>query len=260
MASHSRTEQPDFIRRQYEFAAHIRDPQHRPAPEDIEDRRMGIYRELFFNNVENFIAGTFPVLRKILDDDAWHALLREYFSRHLSRTPLFLEMPREFLTWLETERDAQAGDLPFLGELAHYEWVELALSISEESLDVPGVDSNGDLLRGIPVLSPLAWHLAYNFPVHRIGPDFLPDDPGASPTFLAVYRDRDNAVGFLEINPVTKRLLELVDEDTGATGESLLSRIATEMNHPEPKVVIKGGAEILNNLHQKDIILGTKQQ
>ena len=86
------------------------------------------------------------------------------------------------------------------------------------------------------------------------------DDPGASPTFLAVYRDRDNAVGFLEINPVTKRLLELVDEDTGASGESLLSRIATEMNHPEPKVVIKGGAEILNNLHQKDIILGTKQQ
>ncbi|MDH3901040.1 MAG: putative DNA-binding domain-containing protein [Gammaproteobacteria bacterium] len=259
MASHSRTEQPDFIRRQYEFAAHIRDPENQPAPGDIEDRRMGIYRELFFNNVESFIAGTFPVLRKILDDNTWHALIRDYFSRHRSRTPLFLEMPREFLTWLETERNKQDGDLPFLRELAHYEWVELALSISEESLDVPGVDSNGNLLKGIPVLSPLAWHLAYNYPVHRIGPDFLPDSPGDSPTFLAVYRDRDNEVGFLEINPVTKRLLELVDEDSDETGEALLSRIALELNHPNPEVVIKGGEEILDNMKQKDIILGTKQ-
>jgi len=259
MASHSKTEQPDFIRRQYEFAAHIRDPQHQPAPGNIEDRRMAIYRELFFNNVEGFIAGTFPVLRTVLDDATWHTLLRDYFSEHRARTPLFLEMPREFLNWLENERGEQHGDLPFLRELAHYEWVELALSISEESLDVPGVDGNGDLMKGIPVLSPLAWHLAYNFPVQRIGPDFLPDSPGDNPTCLVVYRDREHSVGFMEINPVTKRLLELVDEDSGATGEKLLSRIATEMNHPDPDVVIRGGAEILDNLHQKDIILGTRQ-
>jgi len=259
MASPSRTDPPDFIRRQYEFAAHIRDPQNRPAPADIEERRMGVYRELFFNNVEGFIAGTFPVLRKTLDDDSWNSLLRDYFSRHRARTPLFLEMPREFLTWLESERDAQDGDLPFLTELAHYEWVELALSISEESLDVPGLGRDGDLLEGIPVLSPLAWHLAYRWPVHRIGPDFLPASPGSAPTCLVVYRNRDNDVGFLEINPVTKRLLELVDEDSGATGTTLLDRIATEMDHPNPDIVIKGGAGILNNLYQKDIILGTKQ-
>ena len=260
MTSHSRTEQPEFIRRQYEFAAHIRDPEHRPAPEDIEDRRMGIYRELFFNNVESFLAGTFPVLRKIHDDDACQALLRRYFSSHVSRTPLFLEMPREFLNWLENEYDEQAGDFPFLRELAHYEWVGLALSISEDSLEVPGVDRSGDLLEGIPVLSPLAWHLAYSYPVHRIGPDCLPDSPGDTSTFLVVYRDRTDDVGFLEINPVTKRLLELLDEDSGATGMALLEQIAGEMNHPNPDVVIRGGAEILDNLSRKDIITGTKLQ
>jgi hypothetical protein len=259
MASPSRTEQPDFIRRQYEFAAHIRDPENRPAPGEVEERRMAIYRELLFNNVESFMAGSFPVLRKILDDARWNSLIRNYFSRHKSRTPLFLEMPREFLTWLESERGDQDGDLPFLRELAHYEWVELALSIAEESLDLPGVDSNGDLLKGIPVLSPLAWHLAYNFPVHRIGPGFLPDRPGDSPTFLVVYRDRDYEVGFLETNPVTKRLLELLDEDAGETGETLLLRIARELNHPNPDIVIQGGAEILENMKRKDIILGTKR-
>ncbi len=36
-----------LARLQEEFAAHIRDPQNMAAPEGIEDRRMGIYRDLF---------------------------------------------------------------------------------------------------------------------------------------------------------------------------------------------------------------------
>lgn len=260
MTSPSKSDPPAFIRRQYEFAAHIRDPENRPAPAGIEDRRMGIYRELFYNNVESFIANTFPVLRRIIDDTAWHALIRDYFSHHQSHTPLFLEMPREFLAWLETERDHHAGDPPFLRELAHYEWVELAVSIAEETLDNDRIDREGDLLAGVPVLSPLARHLAYSFPVHRIGPDFQPAGPGEHPTFLVVYRDRSDAVGFIEINPVTKRLLELVEEDTGASGEELLLRIAREMSHPQPGVVVSGGAEILDSLRDKSIITGTRRQ
>ena len=97
-------ERPDFQRRQYEFAAHIRDPENRPAPSDVEDRRMAIYRELFYNNVEGFIANTFPVLRSLHDEDAWHGMVRDYFSHHRAQTPYFLEIPREFMAWLENER------------------------------------------------------------------------------------------------------------------------------------------------------------
>ena len=212
---------------------------------------MGIYRELFYNNVEGFLSGTFPVLRQIHDDDSWHALVRDIFARHHSRTPLFLEIPREFLNWLEHERGARPGDLPFLYELAHYEWAELALSVSEETLEQENVDPEGDLLDGTPVLSPLVWHLAYHYPVHRIGPDFLPDQPGETPTFLVVYRGRRDEVGFLEINPVTKRLLELISEDTHASGHALLTRIATELSHPQPGAVIDGGTGILQDLRSK---------
>ena len=250
---------PEFIDRQYAFAAHIRDPEQHPAPADIEDRRMGIYRELFYNNVEGFLTGTFPVLHKILDDTDWHALVRDYFHHHLARTPLFLEMPREFLNWLHDERSEQPGDLPFLYELAHYEWTELALSISEETIDRTNIDPDGDLLQGIPVLSPLAWHFTYNYPVHRIGPDFLPDESGKVPTCLVVYRDCDDEVGFMAINTVTKRLLELVDSEEAASGREILTRIAGEMSHSQPDVVVSGGHEILDNLRKKDIILGTKQ-
>lgn len=250
---------PEFTRLQYEFAAHIRDPEHIPAPGEIDDRRMAIYRELFYNNVEGFLSNTFPVLRKLHEDKQWHAMARDFFAHHHAQTPLFLEIPREFLGWLQNERTAHTDDLPFLYELAHYEWVELALSISEETLNQSGVNPEGNLLTGIPVLSPLAWHIAYHYPVHRIGPDFLPDAPGENPTFLIVYRDAADEVGFLEINPVTKRLLELISIDDNKTGEQLLQAIATELSHPQPEVVVNGGMDILNNLLKKNILLGTKQ-
>ncbi|MBT8121254.1 MAG: putative DNA-binding domain-containing protein [Gammaproteobacteria bacterium] len=252
--------QAEFIRQQYAFAAHIRDPQHAPAPAEVEDRRMGIYRELFYNNVEGFISNTFPVLREIHDDDAWHGMVREYFRNHHARTPLFLEIPREFLTWLHDERTAQADDLPFLYELAHYEWAELALTIAEDSTDSNSIDPDGDLLAGIPRLSPLVWHMTYAYPVHKIGPDFIPDAPSDSPVSLVVYRDCHDEVGFMEINPVTKRLLEIIEPNKTATGRELLARIAAEMAHPDPEVVINGGLEIMLNLKQKDIITGTNKQ
>jgi hypothetical protein len=251
---------PEFTRRQYEFAAHIRDPEHNPAPGEIEDRRMAIYRELFYNNVAGFLSGTFPVLRKLHDDRHWHSLVRDYFSSHLAQTPLFLEIPREFLAWLKNGRAAQSTDLPFLYELAHYEWIELALSISEETPDQDGVDPAGDFLGEIPVLSPLAWHLAYRYPVHKIGPDFQPGEPGSVATNIVVYRNREDEVGFMEVNPVTKRLLELISENNNASGEQLLTRIAIEMVHPQPDVVVSGGIEILQGLAQKDIILGTRSK
>ena len=251
---------PEFSRRQYAFAANIRDPENNPAPDDIEDRRMQIYRELFYNNVESFISGTFPVLRQIHDDMAWHGLVREYFACHRSRTPLFHEIPREFLNWLESERSANVTDPPFLLELAHYEWVELALSIAEPPPNPPPVNPYGDMLNGIPVLSPLAWHFAYRYPVHRIGPDYQPDQPGKTPTFLVVYRDSDDDVGFLEINAATRRLLELIDADQNLTGSEVLRRIAMEMSHPQPDTVIGGGADIMQSLLQKQILAGTKLQ
>ena len=250
--------QPEFIRRQYEFAAHIRDPDHRPAPADVEDRRMAIYRELFYNNVESFLSGTFPVLRRIHDDTAWHAMARDFFSSHRSHSPLFLEIPREFLNWLREEREPRADDYPFLYELAHYEWVELAVSVAEDSIDRDAIDPAGDLLDAVPVLSPLVWHLAYEYPVHRIGPEFLPDATGLQPTWLVVYRDRDDEVGFMEINPVTKRLLERLEANSGATGRQILAAIAAEMSHPQPEVVISGGLDILENLRNKDIVPGTR--
>jgi uncharacterized protein len=246
-------------RAQFEFAAHIRDPEHAPAPAGIEDRRMAIYRELFFNNVRDLLGRSFPVLKKLLGEEAWSAMVRDWLVRHRAQTPLFLELPQEFLHYLLEERAPGKEEPPFLAELAHYEWVELALSIDEREPDLPGVDVDGDLLEGRPVLSPLAWSLVYAWPVHRISPGFRPTSTPAEPTRLVVYRDRRDRVGFLEINLVTARLLELLGEESPPrpTGRDCLLQIAAELSHPEPDTVVAGGAAILAELRARDVLLGT---
>lgn len=250
------SDKKSFIDHQYAFTRHIRNPDREPAPADIEDRRMEIYRGLLYRNVESFIANSFPVIRRILSDDDWHAMIRDYFSRHEAHTPLFPGMPREFLQYLEQERRAEK-DPPFLLELAHYEWIELAIAIDTREISIEGIDPGGDLLEGIPALNPLAWPVSYNWPVHQIGPEYLPDTPPEQPTYIVVYRNRDDEVGFIELNPVSAKLLELIQQENNQTGSEMLQQIARELEHPDPDVVIRGGAEILASMHTRDIILGT---
>lgn len=219
---------------------------------------MNIYRELFYNNVESFMASSFPVLRNIMDDVQWHALIRDYFSSHKAKTPLFPEMPREFLQYLQEERVPQESDPSYLLELAHYEWVELALSLADEENDGDGINPEGDLLQEHPVLSSLAWSLQYEYPVHQIGPDYQPEMPSEAPTFIVVYRNIEDNIGFLEINPVTARLLQLLNEEKEQSGGALLEQVATEINHADHEAVIQGGLAILEDLRARNIILGTR--
>jgi len=248
---------PDFQRKQYEFAAHIRDPEHNAAPPGIEDRRMAIYRDLFFNNLRNLLGSTFPVLRKLSGKERWAKLIREFMARHESQTPYFLEIPKEFLAFLENEHESGTDDFPFLLELAHYEWVELALSVSTDSNDMTTVDPDGDLLAGVPVMSMLAWPLAYQFPVHRISHEFQPQEPGEQPTYLAIHRSPDNEISFMELNAVTAGLLDKISNNSGQkTGRELLVGMTDEINF-NPDALVAHGAEALAELRASDILLGT---
>lgn len=251
---------PLFKQLQYEFAAHIRDPENNQKPSGIEDRRMKIYTDLFFNNVEDFIANTYPVLKSLYTEEKWHLMVRDFFSRHISHTPLFSEMPREFLKYLETERD-EAEDPVYINELAHYEWVELALMTSEldEEINYEQINTEGNLLGGQPVLSPLAWPLTYQFPVHKISPEFVVSDIPSQPTYLLIYRDHNDEIHFIELNPVSALLLQLISEDNTFTAREMLEQIAAQLNHPDPDIVIQGGHEIIKDLKQRHVILGIKK-
>ena len=252
-------ERQPLRRAQFEFAAHIRDPQNAPAPAGIEDRRLAIYRELFFNNLKSLLSNMFPVLAKLHGDQHWRLLVRQFMRQHQAHTPYFLQLPAEFLAFLQAEYEPGPDDFPFLAELAHYEYIELALSISEADNDMQGVDPEGDLLANVPVKSALAWVYAYEYPVHRISAEFLPDAPAGQPVYLAVYRDTTDKVGFLELNAVTAGLLNAIEEnERGLSGDALLRRLAADINYPDTDAFVTHGLAAMREMRSLDILTGAR--
>lgn len=246
---------------QARFAAHLRDPDNQPPPDDVPPARMAVYRELFINNIDSLLATAFPVLRRILADGHWQALVSDFYARHRAHTPLFHRLAEAFVDWLADGRGEPPGDPPFLAQLAHYEWVELALASAEDPPTAALLaDPNGDLLDAPPLISPLCWTLAYDWPVQRIGPAFQPTQPSGVQTFLVVHRNRLDEVKFVEVNAVTARLLTLAEAQPEASGLALLEQIAKELQHPDVDAVISSGAEILESLRERGILLGTRRR
>ncbi len=245
---------PGFRETQLVFAAHIRNPEVHPAPTDVEPRRMKVYLDLFYNNIEGFLATGFPVAKKVLGEERWHALVRRFVHRHASESPYFLVISQEFLSFLDTCSD---DDLPeFLLELCHYEWVELALSVSETEYPVDGFDPDGDLMNRPVLVSPLIWCLAYKWPVHQIGPEHIPEVAPDKSTELIVFRRRDDQVKFMVVNAVTLRLVALLT--LASTGTDALESLAGEMSGVDSNVIYEQGIATMERLHDAGIILGSK--
>lgn len=245
---------PEFQRWQRAFTAHIRDPKAHPRPAGVEARRMKVYNELLINNIEGFLLACFPVLRQVLGARKWAQLVRAFFATHRSRTPYFRQIPDEFIQFLQNEWTPADGYPPYLLALAHYEWIELVLSVSNRVAD-RAFDAAGGLTDGVPLLNPVLANLRYDWPVQRIAPrrKVLPAE-----TFLLVFRDPEDQVQFSEINAFTARLLALLEPGT-LTGRAALQQVAVESRHPDPALILRAGGALLDDLRARGAILGTAQ-
>jgi hypothetical protein len=246
-----------LARFQAAFTAYIRDPEHARRPPEIPPERMELYARLVFGNVERVMANMFPVMKSCLAEERWQALVRVFFRDYPMHDPLFRTMPQEFVTYLQG-RPQEEGDPPYLLELAHYEWVDYALSVDETEIDLNGIDDAGDLLTGRPALNPLVWMLTYQYPVQTFRTEPPPAKPPESPIYLVAVRGRDDRVAFLELNAVSAHLLELIDERPALCGQELLEATAADLGEDVTPAFYAGGREILERLRARDVILGTR--
>jgi len=95
--------------------------------------------------------------------------------------------------------------------------------------------------------------------VQRIGPAYRPrKPPAAGATRLLVFRDAADEVNFSELNPVSARLVALLQEG-GRSGREACLAIAAELAHPEPQAVVAHGAALLEQLRAAGAIIGTRR-
>jgi len=246
----------DFRQVQHSFAAYLRRPDDAPIPDGVTPERAAVYRELVFNNIKSFLDNNFPVLSEVLGESRWRELATLFVAEHACQTPYFLEVGREFQTWLRESGIRYLTDIPFAEELAHYEWAELAIAVAEN--DEVQTFASESLLDAHPLVSVNAWPLRYDFPVHLIGPDYQPDELPAQQTFLLIYRDLNFDVQFMEINGITWLLLERLREAGAQAAQQILEQIAADFPQLTVQQVVDGGEQTLQELVTRGVIIGSR--
>lgn len=239
-----------------QFSGAIRDPEGQPHSR-VEARRMKIYQDLFYNNLNNFLSNNFPVLKSLMPERWWQREVRGFMQHHRCESPLFSEIGREYIDYVSSaQRPTTPEDPPFMAELLHYEWVELALQIAPSPETPTGLSE--DLLNHHPVMSPLAWVLEYDYPVHQIAPDFQPSQPPEQPTWVLVYRSRDQKVAFMALNAFSARLLALLEQAPEKSGRMLLEQLLEESPGVDPHALMTGGEMLLQQLQDLGVLLGAR--
>ncbi len=242
---------------QRQFTRYLRDPENSPLPPGTDAVYMEMYarhyRDKLYRVLENWMSGLVDSLGK----KRVIALLNEYVR--LPRESLYGVSSFEdaFCRWLKSE--SQALELPrWIPDLADY-----SLAIKEvnalEEISEDGIDSEEDLLAGIPVFSELAKLLCFEWPVHRIGEDFIPETKPLEPVWLIVYRNRQGRCSYLELNRLAADIAARVrDNVDGCSGEEILIESESGFSLAEPAARVQEGIGILEALRKRDIILGVR--
>ena len=238
----------EFQRYQLAFTAHIRNPKANKKPAQVDDARMAVYREIVFTNILNSVSTCFPVCVQVLGEHAWEKLVRQFFANYQATSPIFREIPQQFLRFINSVANLPA----YFQQLAHYEWVELA--INTQQTEAAKLSKKMNLLVEKPILAPAHMLLKYDYAVHKISKRNVPKTTES--THLFVFRNSEFKVKFIELNPITYQLLRLIQENN-MTGKQALVRLAEHIKHPDTDAVIQFGAEILSDLANQQAIIGS---
>jgi uncharacterized protein len=248
---------PGFQQLQQQFATHIRTQGQSAIPKGVADARMAVYRQLFFNNVQGFLNTSFPVCSRVLAGERWQQLARDFFRDHRCETPYFYEVSAAFLDYLQARAltPEGAGDPPWLYELAHYEWLELAVEIAADDpagrLPEDAGANKIELWLDSIYLHPASTVRAgvYQYPVHQIGPDNPHPEPVL--TTLLVFRDLADKVRFLHTSPFTLALFEQLQhnaylpDDERQSAHCVLESLLETLGLTEQTTALQGGREVL---------------
>ncbi|AXT39808.1 DUF2063 domain-containing protein [Alteromonas sp. BL110] len=247
-----------FQRTQKSFVEAIKDPQTYRNTDSDNARRMKIYQSLFFNNIDNFVSTAFPVLKaivfKMYGAKGWESIVRQFFIEHECRSPYFSEISKEFVEYLSTEPSFDITLPDFAAELAHYEWLELDVSIrkNEDNVEFYQQENNVTAVS----VSPYASLALYQYEVHLIGEDYIPGKPSQEQQFYIVYRDRNYNVQFAHVNPVTAILVNTLEQsEKGMEIDQLAKSLCRQLPQIPSNVLINGMNQTLIDMLQKGILI-----
>ena len=241
----------DFRQFQFALARHLRDPLSAVAPEGVSAADVTVCTQEMVRNLCEVLEPAFPVTHALLGDEIWEHAVRLFLKDAPNHTPWASAVQRAFVDHVCESPDMQR--LPaWLQDLAHFEWLQSAVSTSPVSW--PAFDAQGDVMQRVVVLNPTHVEAAYEWPVHGIDTDHQPDDMQS--TYVTMLRDSDDALHVLESSVFRGQLIDLLRD--GQTGEQAFMVLAMWLSHPEPEAFVREGAQVMAQLQREGVVLGTR--
>lgn len=235
---------PDFQQTQAAFTHWLRHPDTAPRPADVSPERLQTYRELLFNNVISFVDITFPVAKALLPAPLWQQLTERFFADYHCHSPFFYDISLHFREFVATLDWPELADHPWLTELLHYEWMELAADIADvpnPSVDADCVLADADCWQQTDAEIRLAmpvWPLAYQWPVAHWTVDTDAGDLLPQPQAVLLWRNADDQVRSQVIEPLAAWLIERIPVGAQALGAAsqgpTLNRLADDLTAAVP--------------------------
>lgn len=253
---------------QREFGRYMRDPHHVKRPLGVPKRAGDIYHNLLFSNFKEFLNTCFPICQTVISTTRWNRLCRVYFRDWEAHSPIFSDIPAEFINFLNEGNHSQPLPMWF-NELAHYEWVELYVDTYDADFDSFNLDD--DFLSSLSAedipkllenkqlsINPTLQNLHYRWPVHKIGSEFKTRK--TEETFILVYRDDEEGVRFMHINAMTGVLLDFLQEkiDNKTINIHFLTDFAMHIGYADMEQIQTFGCQLLLDLLQKQVLFISK--
>lgn len=247
---------PTFRQIQDRFVAQLKDPQkdvNEPWLADIESRRLAVYQRLLRNNIFRFIDNAFPVLKKLSHEQNWSEVKERFFRRFSANSPYFTGIAKSFVEYIK--EDDSLG--VFAAELAHYEWLELAVEQKPwpQGYVCLQQELSDDDVIGI---NPTAVIASYQYPVDEIGTEYQPDKPLETPRFLVVFRDKASKVRFIRINAMTYLLLTEIQSRNAVSLGRFLTLLPELLPQWPEEQLRQGAIQTLQRFSDQQLIIMVK--
>jgi len=174
--------------------------------------RMAVYRGNVFGNWSAALGGAFPVTRKILGEQFFDAMARDYARAHPSQSGDLHEHGAQLAGFLEAYAHTQ--DLPYLPDVARLEWLAHRAYYAADA--APFDVSRPTEVRLAPACALLAsaWPLARIWEAHQEGGEPDKVNLGAGPDLVLVHRPGWR-VEVSSLRPGDFRFLEQVGSGAG---------------------------------------------
>ncbi|MDO5091500.1 MAG: putative DNA-binding domain-containing protein [Cardiobacteriaceae bacterium] len=212
------------------LTAHLRRPDSVTPPVDPAHEGLAAYRRLIRNNLHNFLDRCFTHARRLMDDTAWEAAKEDFVAHGQAHSPLFSDIPAQFLAHHRERGQLDARILDIMDSECRELFAEIALEGSAlprlepeqlAALDDSAFDAT--LLR-------LATGATLAHYAHRVHDE----DAAARPCFSLIWRDSDDRVQHAEPTPADFQLLQQIGSEPASLND-LIAALAPYLPDIEAK-------------------------